>query len=187
MSLSDTLYIVVAVLFSGCCRQDESVASSAWKEVPTKLMSIESAHTYARKINSLVDYLFVLDLASTYGDEEHPEPLESIILLWCQGFRTTVESLWFEKDDRVARSLIMLLILSDKEDDRLDSYIVKCNRFERHECDQRREEILFVERNREEFSRLVKRLEEHVRIAEMFNEEDKDWQKGSDPNAANLR
>ena len=96
-------------------------------------------------------------------------PGQHNILLWCQGFRSSVESLWFEKDDRMSRSLIMMLVLSDKEDDRLYSYIAKCSRFERHEGDQRREEIYYVAEKREEYSILVKNLIEHVRILEKTN------------------
>lgn len=166
MNHFDVLCLGVVVFLGGCCGLGGSAASYDWMNVPCKLLSSDFAHKYARKFETLVDFQFALDLASTYGDEEDTEPLESIILLWCQGFRSSVESLWFEKDDRMSRSLIMMLVLSDKEDDRLDSYIVKCGRFERHECDQRRGEIFWVAKKREEYSRLVKSLMEQVRVLE---------------------
>ena len=177
MNHFDVLCLGVVVFLGGCCGlggpaasyDGGPAASYDWMNVPCKLLSSDFAHKYARKFETLVDFQFALDLASTYGDEEGTEPLESIILLWCQGFRSSVESLWFEKEDRMSRSLIMMLVLSDKEDDRLYSYIAKCSRFERHEGDQRREEIYYVAEKREEYSILVKNLIEHVRILEKTN------------------
>lgn len=161
---------VAALLISGCCSLEDAATSSEWMNFPCELLSSEFACKYARKIDSLVEYQFAVALASTYGDKERPEPLESIILLWCQGFRSTVESLWYEKDDRISRCLIMMLVLSDKEDDRLDSYVVKCNRFERHECNQRREEIFWVAKRREAYSGLVKSLMKKVIVLEQSHE-----------------
>ena len=171
MNHSDIIYLgVAALLVSGCCGLGGPVASSEWTDVPCKLLSSEFAYKYVREIDSLMEYQFVVDLASTYGDEECAEPLESIILLWCRGFRRAVESLWYWKDDRISRCLIMMLLLSDREDDRLDFFLKQSRRYERHECDQRREEIFFVAKRRDEYSRLVKDLKKQVESLEQPRE-----------------
>ncbi len=171
MNHSDIIYLgVAALLVSGCCSLDEAATSSEWMNLPLKLLSSENAYKYAREIDSLMEYQFVVDLASTYGDEECAEPLESIILLWCRGFRRAVESLWYWKDDRISRCLIMMLLLSDREDDRLDFFLKQSRRYERHECDQRREEIFFVAKRRDEYSRLVQDLRKQVEILEQPHE-----------------
>ena len=171
MNHSDIIYLgVAALLVSGCCSLDEATTSSEWMNLPLKLLSSENAYKYARKFDTLVDYQAALRLAEVYGDEENPDPLESIVKLWCQGSWGYVESLWYVKDDRISRCLIMMLLLSDREDDRLGHFIRQSGRYERHECDQRREEILFVAKKRDEYSRLVKDLKKQVEILEQSHE-----------------
>ena len=164
MNHSDIIYLgVAALLVSGCCSLDEATTSSEWMNLPLKLLSSENAYKYARKFDTLVDYQAALRLAEVfYGDEENPDPLESIVNLWCQGSWGYVESLWYVKDDRISRCLIMMLLLSDREDDRLDYFLEQSRRYERHECDQRREEIFFVAKRRDEYSRLVQDLRKKV-------------------------
>ena len=162
MNHFDVLCLGVVVFLGGCCGLGGPAASYDWMNVPCKLLSSDFAHKYVREIDSLIEYQFVVDLASTYGDEECAEPLESIILLWCRGFRRAVELLWYWKDDRISRCLIMMLLLSDRENDRLDYFLKQSRRYERHECDQRREEIFFVAKRRDEYSRLVQDLRKKV-------------------------
>lgn len=166
MNLSKALCSGIIVLSGAYGGASDNIHTPKFARLPVKLLSSEFAHKYARKLDTIVDYQFAMALASTYGDEQAPEALEYIVLLWCQGFRRPVELLWFEKDDRISRTLIMLLVLADKEDDMLDSYIAKCNRFAQKERDQRREEICFVAEKRDEHARLVKLLMKRVRALE---------------------
>lgn len=129
--------------------------SNDYLSVPLKLLSLDRARHYVFKIENIVDYLSCRQSAVTLGSEEDLWPLECIVILWFQGFRDEVEMLWYEKDDRMSRALIMLLVLSNLEDDRIVHFLHECCRFEEIEREMRMQEILSIRKKRKQYSELV--------------------------------
>ena len=126
-------------------------------QVPLHLLSINAADRYARTIDGLVDFQMVFSAAQVI------DGYEDILTLWFQGYRSTVELMWYKKDDRLSRTLIMALILANQEDDRLSSFLYVCDRFEEQERKLRKEEIMYIARNREKYSNMIYELEMKVR------------------------
>lgn len=108
----------------------------------------------------------LLEAASIFklGERDKAVPWFPIIAIWINGPRSLVELLWLEKDDRETRTLIMLLVLSDTEDDALGSYLIKCDRYEPVERTLRKEEINAVATFRREYSEKVLALVHEVRV-----------------------
>lgn len=126
-------------------------------QVPLHLLSTNAADRYARTIDGLVDFQMVFSAAQVI------DGYEDILTLWFQGYRSTVELMWYKKDDRLSRTLIMALILANQEDDRLSSFLYVCDRFEEQERKLRKEEIMYIARNREKYSNMIYELEMKVR------------------------
>jgi hypothetical protein len=161
----NVLYIGVIALLGGCCGLVKPSISPELMKLPCKLLSVEYAPNYAKKIDTLIEYGFVTSYVDKMlADEEDPTTLEYLVWLWCQGHRRFVELEWWKKDDRLTRILIMMLILSDLEDDMIDGYIWLCdNTFSRVEGELRKEEIFLIAKKRKEYSILVHSLEDCVR------------------------
>lgn len=120
---------------------------------PSHLLSVNSAGRYARDFESIGEFQLVLSAALVL------DGYEDILRLWFRGFHDIVELMWYKKDDRVSRTLIMALVLINQEDDRLYSFLHVCDRFEKEERQLRREEIIHIARNREKYSNMISELE----------------------------
>jgi hypothetical protein len=137
---------------------------SPWLKTGLESLSISNAIAIAEWTKT--DTRGLLGAASILqlGERDTTVPWFSIIAIWINGPRSLVELLWLEKDDRETRTLIMLLVLSDTEDDALGSYLTKCERYEPVEQELRKEEINAVAAFRREHADKVIALIDKVRV-----------------------
>lgn len=174
MNRFNLLFTCIWMVYLPCCfcREVEIITGpsqpvksiSPWLKTGLESLSISNAIAIAELTKT--DTRGLLGAASILqlGERDTTVPWFSIIAIWINGSRSLVELLWLEKDDRETRTLIMLLVLSDTEDDALGSYLTKCERYEPVEQELRKEEINAVAAFRREHADKVIALIDKVRV-----------------------
>ena len=174
MNRINLLVIFVWIIYLPCCfcgevemktELSKPIKSGCpWLKSVLESLAVSNAPSIAEWTKR--DTRGLLESASIFklGERGKNVPWFPIIAIWINGPRSLVELLWLEKDDRETRTLIMLLVLSDTEDDALGSYLIKCDRYEPVERELRKEEINAVATFRREYSENVIALIHEVRV-----------------------